>query len=84
MNNLQSLGHAAGIFQQDPRTIQAALVCVQAEKAEKAGQPISGEAKPALSLNGVAYFDADEIIDAIAWLAKRDAQKKRAEASAND
>jgi hypothetical protein len=75
--NLQSLGHAAGIYQQDPRVIRAGLAVVQAHKAAAAGKPLSYDPQAALVLNGVEYFDADEITSAIADLAERDAKRMR-------
>ena len=55
--NLLSLGFAAGIYQQDPRVIKVAL------------GPI-GKSKPAMTLNGVVYFEADATAAAIGWLVK--------------
>lgn len=82
MNDLQSLGHAAGMYQRSPREIEAAIAVVQAEAAMAANKPIPHTATPALRLNGIAYYPADEIAKAVAWLAVREAEK-RAEASAD-
>ena len=78
--DLQSLGYVAGIYQRDPRIIKSALAVVQAESAAKAGQPIPHEAQPSLILNGLSYFQADEVVSAIGWLAERDAEKARSKA----
>jgi len=80
--DLQSLGHAAATYQRDPRAIQSALRVVQVEAAYAVNQPIPQEAKPTLRLNGVAYFEADEIVAAIGWLAENDAKEARAKAEA--
>ena len=77
---LESLGHAAATYQRDPRLIKFALKVVQAEAALAAGKPIPGTATPALVLNGVPYFQADEIVAAIGWLAENDAKEARAKA----
>jgi len=82
--NLQSLGHAAGLYQRDPRELAAMLPAVQAQAAAAAGKPVSREATPALRLNGIAYYEADEIIAAVALLARLDAERaisKAAEAA---
>jgi hypothetical protein len=83
--DLESLGHAAATYQRDPRAIESALRVVQAEAAYAAGKAIPGAAIPALRLNGLPYFAADDIVAAIGWLAKSDAERLRekAEASAN-
>ena len=83
--DLQSLGHAAAMYQRDPRVIRSALAVVQAEKAAAAGTDIPHEATPVLTLNGVQYFAADEIVAALGWLTQRDAEKSRVrtEAAAN-
>lgn len=47
MHNLQSLGHAAAIYQKSPKNILKALDATKAA--------------PVLRLNGVAYFNADDI-----------------------
>ena len=65
--DLQSLGHAAGTYQQNPRIIEVGLRAVKA-KAE-------------FSLNGVKYFRSDDVIEAIAFLAKIEAEKAAAKAS---
>lgn len=57
--DLQSLGHAAAMYQRSPRELLVAL----------------STAAPALRLNGVAYYRADQIEDAVAWLVKHDAQQ---------
>ncbi|NLF08215.1 MAG: hypothetical protein GX594_09580 [Pirellulaceae bacterium] len=75
--DLQSLGHAAATYQRDPRAIRAALRVVQAEAAVAVGKPIPPEACPALTLNGVPYFPADEIVKAIGTLAESDAENAR-------
>ena len=59
--NLQTLGHAAAIFQRDPRLIEVALRAIGA--------------KPKLVLNGIAHYLADEVVAAIAWLAEHDARQ---------
>lgn len=82
--DLESLGHAAATYQQDPRIISHGVLVVQAEKALAAGQRIPHEAKPALRLNGVAYFEADEIVAAIGWLAQHDAEEAKKAAEAVD
>jgi hypothetical protein len=74
-NDLQTLGHAAAIYQRDPREIEAALLVVQAETAAAAGDPIPQRARPALRLNGLAYFVAAEIVAAVRWLAGREQQE---------
>jgi hypothetical protein len=79
--DLQSLGHAAATFQRDPRVISAGLLAVQADEAFAAGQPIPHEVRPALRLNGVPYFEADQIVAAIGWLAESDARQAAATAA---
>jgi hypothetical protein len=73
--NLQSLGRAAGVFQKDPRVIKTAIAAVQAERAYTAGEKIPREAVAEFILNGVPYFLANDVIDAITWLAKNEAKK---------
>lgn len=73
--DLQSLGHAAGMYQRSPREISAAIVAVQATDAEEAGKRPARVALPALTLNGVAYFESDMIARAIAWLAEREVSR---------
>jgi hypothetical protein len=80
--DLESLGHAAATFQRDPRLIANALWAVQAEAAAAAARPIPHEATPTLRLNGIPYFLADEVVAAIGWMAKNDAEKLRAKAEA--
>ena len=65
--DLQSLGHAAAMYQQDPRIIDASLTAVQAA--------------PQLILNGVRYFRVDDIVRALGWLAERDARESQAKAA---
>jgi len=78
---LESLGHAAGTYQRDPREIAFAVLMVQLEKAQAAGREFpSSEAIPALRLNDVAYYYTDEIADAIRWLSNFDAMSRRKEA----
>ena len=75
--NLESLGHAAGVYQRDPRLIKAGLQVVQGKY----------EAVPALTLNGIAYFHVNEIVSAIGWLASNDARaaaKKEKEAAGDE
>jgi hypothetical protein len=74
--DLQSLGHAAATFQTDPRIIRVALKAVQGKS----------EPEPALILNGLKYFKADEIVEAIKWIAEHDARdnlRKAKEAAGN-
>jgi len=78
--DLESLGHAAATYQRDPREIAAAIAVVQAERAAAENRPIPHEAAPALSLNGVPYFQADEIVAAIGWLAQCGTAKAREKA----
>jgi hypothetical protein len=59
--DLQTCNYAAGIFQENPKVIRAALRGVQAE--------------PALTLNGLEYFHAADVLRAIKMLAEHDAQK---------
>jgi len=80
--DLQSLGHAAATYQRDPRIIKSALAVVQAKSSLAANKPIPQEARPTLTLNGVAYFEANEIVKAIGLLAESDAQKAREKAEA--
>ena len=75
MNELQSLGHASGVYQRHPREIDAAVCVIQAEAAIALGEPIPHESQPAMRLNGVAYFKAEQIAAAIGWLAQNDAKK---------
>ena len=83
---LESLGYAAGNFQRHPKAIRAALRAVQAEAAYAEVKPIPHEAVPALTLNAIEYFLADEIAKAIGWLAENDAQAaaKKAKEAAGD
>jgi hypothetical protein len=64
MMNLQSLGHAAALFQQDPRIIRVAIKAVQ----------LKTEPAPALTLDGIEYFTTDDIVSAVKWLAENDAK----------
>ena len=59
--DLESLGHAAAAYQQDPRVIAACLKAV-------------GVTEPHLRLNGVAYYRVDDIVSAIQHLATIDAK----------
>jgi hypothetical protein len=72
---LQSLSHAAAMYQRDPRQIEHGVLVVQAEAALAAKLPIPKAAAPALTLNGLKYFSADEIAKAIVWLKKHDAEE---------
>lgn len=74
-NDLETLGHAASVYQRDPREIEAALAVVQAEAALAAGSPIPQRARPTLRLNGLSYFDTDDIALAIAWLVEHAANQ---------
>jgi len=65
--DLMSLGHAAGVFQQDPR-----LLLIMLERVE---------AIPRLRLNAVAYFRAGDFAKAIAALAEHDAKEAAAKAA---
>ena len=76
--SLVSLGHAAALYQRDPRELLAALAVVQAEEAYHDGLPIRQTARPALELNGVAFFVADEVARAVGWLAESDAKSRKA------
>jgi hypothetical protein len=60
--DLQTTGYAAGIFQENPKAIRAALRGVQAE--------------PPLTLNGLEYFHAADVLRAIKLLAEHDAKDK--------
>ena len=60
--DLHSLGHAAGMYQRHPKIIAIGLLAVKA-KAE-------------VSLNGVQYFRAEYIADAITFLVKQESEKK--------
>jgi len=60
--DVQSLGYAAGVFQEDPRVIRAALRGIKAE--------------PAMTINGVEHFRTDDVVKAIAWLLAADAERK--------
>ena len=79
--DLQTLGYAAATFQRDPRTITAALAVVQAVRAGAAGEPIPRQAQPSMVLNGKRYFHSDEIVDAITWLTKNEAENVAKKAS---
>ena len=81
MSDLQTLGFAAATFQRDPRTIEAGIRAVQVERAGEAGKPIPHNAQPAMVLNGKRYFLSDEIIAAVTWLAKNEAEKLQEEIS---
>ncbi len=75
---LQSLGHAAGMYQQSPKLIAAGLKLAAVEKASTNGEPIR-DVQPALMLNGVSYYPAADIVGAIAALARYDAEKLQEE-----
>lgn len=79
--NLQSLGHAAAACQRHPKEIRHAIVVVQAEEAYATGDSIPQEAKPTMTLNGIDYFHADEILRAITWLVEREMSQKIKEAT---
>jgi len=80
--DLESLGHAAGIYQQNPRAIREAIHAVQIKEAARTGESSPIEAQAELILNGVAYFGVDEIIAAIAHMAEEEARRVRSEAAA--
>ncbi len=67
---LETLGHAAATYQQDPRIVEAALQAVQGKRP----------AVPVLVLDDLRYFAADDIAAAIRWLAENDAKKARQKA----
>lgn len=69
--DLQSLGHAAAVYQQDPRLIELAISAVQ----------VKNSAEPALALNGLRYFRTDDVVAAIGWIAEH-AARRAAEAAA--
>ncbi len=79
--DLQTLGFAAATYQRDPRLFETAILVVQAERAYAAGEPIPHAAQPAMILNGKRYFATDEIVGAIAWIAKSEAEKATEKAS---
>ena len=58
--DLQSLGHAAAMFQENPRVIEACLKAVGA--------------KPILRLNGLPYYQADNVVSAVKYLAEHNAK----------
>ena len=78
MQDLQSLGHAAGTFQKDPKLIAIGLKLAAAETAARTGERIR-KPEPPLVLNGVSYYPAAEVVAAIAALAKLDAEKLQEE-----
>ena len=78
---LQSLAFACATFQRDPRLLEAAIAAIQAERAIVAGTPRHHEAVPAMVLNDKRYYRSDEIIDAVTWLSRHDAEDKLKEAS---
>ena len=61
---LLSLGHAAALYQQDPRAIENALQAVQ----------VKAPPEPALTLNGLRYFAADDMTLAVGWIAEHAAR----------
>ena len=65
--DLMSVGHAAGLYQQDPRILLIMLEGVQAV--------------PRLRLNGLLHFRCADFAKAIAALAEHDAREAAAKAA---
>ena len=79
---LQSLGHAAGMFQRSPKLIAVGLKLAAAERSAITGEPMQEQAAE-LILNGVPYYPAADIVDAITALARHDAEQLK-EASSDE
>jgi hypothetical protein len=67
--NLESLGHAAGTYQRSPQEIKLSL-CAR-------------RAAPALTLNEIDYYQADDIVKAVRWLDCQN-EKPKAEETKNE
>jgi hypothetical protein len=52
--NLESLGHAAGTYQRSPSEIRLALCAIKSA--------------PALTLNEIDYYQANDVVRAVKWL----------------
>lgn len=75
--DLETLGHAAGVYQRHPRELESALAVVQAEAAMQRGEPIPHTAVPVFRLNAVAYFHAEQLLAAAQWLTARDLERAK-------
>ena len=60
--NLETIGHAAARHQTDPRLLEIGL---------RAG----GILEPKFILNGKRYFKTCDILEAVVWLARHEAEK---------
>ena len=78
---LQSLAFAAATFQKDPRLIEVSIAAIQTERAVVAGTPQSRQATPAMILINKRYYHTDEIVDAITWLARHDAEQAQSKSA---
>ena len=84
MSDLQTLNFAAGMYQRDPRLLEAAIAATQAEQAVLAGTPRSPDAVPELILNGKRYYRSDDVIEAVTWLARHDAEETKKKVTDNE
>ena len=84
MSDLQTLNFAAATFQRDPRLLEAGIAAIQAERAVLAGTPRSPDAVPELILNGKRYYRTDDVVEAIAWLSRHDAEEAMRKGTDNE
>ena len=66
--DLQTLGYAAGLYQQDPRAIEIGLHAI-------------GVLEPQLALNGLRHYRSADVQQAVGWIAKCDAERAASDAA---